>query len=109
MGKIIMFRAKQQKHTSNTKGVKLYYDYFKTASEVERNWTIQMISVELHKSTTDRSFTKIMSQQDVMELYGYAAAKRQTKQTWAISAYHKKLAEVISKYGIEVLANVRTN
>lgn len=105
MGKIIEFKPRVLNNVQNTDGVNLYYKYYKTASELEKTWIEQLIRMEFHGN----SFIKRISPQDVLELYGYTAAKRHIKQTWATVAYYKKIAEIIEKYGIEVLENVKTN
>lgn len=109
MGKIIEFTPKMPEHIENTEGIRLYYKYYKTANEVKKNWITQTISMHLCNSIDDRSFIRKMEPQDVLELYGYAAARMITEKTQAVSAYYKKLGKVIEKYGIEVFANVGSN
>lgn len=109
MGKIIDFQKAMAKKMRGTTMVDLYYMYYKTASEREKEWTTQMISYDLTKSLSDRKHIKLLQPQEVMELYGVAAAKRQLKTPEANVRYFKKLSEIIEKYGEEVLANVKTN
>jgi len=109
MAKIIDFKKAIAKKMGRTQMVDLYYAYYKTASEQEKEWTIQMISYDLTKTLSDKKHIKILLPQEVMELYGVAAAKRQLKTPEANASYFRKLSEIIEKYGEEVLVNVKTN
>jgi len=109
MAKIIDFQKAIVKKMRGTPMVDLYYTYYKTASEQEKEWTTQMISYDLTKSLSDRKHIKLLLPQEVMELYGAAAAKRQLKTPEANARYFKKLSEIIEKYGEVVLTNAKTN
>lgn len=109
MAKIIDFQKAIAKKMRGTPMVDLYYTYYKTASELEKEWTMQMVSYDLTRSLSDRKHIELLLPQEVMELYGAAAAKRQLKTPEANARYFRELSEIIEKYGEEVLANVKTN
>lgn len=109
MAKIIDFQKVIEKKMRRTSMIDLYYTYYKIASELEKEWIMQMVSYDLTRSLSDRTHIKLLLPQEVMELYGVAAAKRKLKTPEVNAKYFKKLSEIIEKYGEEVLANVKTN
>lgn len=109
MAKIIDFKKVVEKKMKKVSTVDLYFKYFKTASECEQEWTMQMVGYDLKRSLTDTSYIKQLQPQEVLELYGLAAVKRQLKTAEATSQYYKKLSEIIEKYGERILKDVKTN
>ena len=105
MAKIIEFPIENivPDYMKRTEGIKLYYRYYKTASTAEREWTLQMIGMNLINSITNRKYLHTTAPQEMLELIGYAAAKRQTKTAKSYSKYYQKLSEILEKYGDELI------
>lgn len=111
MGKIIEFSIKKTipDHLPHTEGIKLYYKYYKTAGSAEQEWTLQTIGLDLVNSFKNREYLDATTPQEMLELIGYAAAKRKLKTPKVTSKYYRKLAEILEKYGRELMEIAETN
>lgn len=96
MGKIIEFNRRKD---NETEGVRLYFQCFKTLSKSEQRKAEDMI-----KDTLFKGVMKKLTNEQILEIYGYAANK--LKQDREIAKFNEKMRTLLEKYEYEVFENV---
>lgn len=102
MGKIVEFRRREEENT--TEGVSLYFQCFKALSKSEQYQAEEMIKSEIFKG-----ILKKLTDEQILEVYGYAAIKYKREHERAIKEFNKKLRATLEKHGNEVLKNAINN
>ena len=102
MGKVVKFRRREEKNVPE--GVRLYFQCFKTLSNSEQYQAEEMIKDAIYKSMLQK-----LTDEQILEIYGYTAAKYKNEYERAITEFNKKLRELLEKHGNEVVGYAKSN
>lgn len=102
MGKVVKFRRREEKNAPE--GVRLYFQRFKTLSNSEQYQAEEMIKDAIYKSMLQK-----LTDEQILEMYGYAAKKYKNEHEREVTEFNKKLRTLMEKYGNEVLKNATGN
>lgn len=103
MGKIVEFK-RRTKEVHTTEGVQLYFKCFKMLSKSEQYQVEEKIKNAVYKGILQK-----LTDEQVLEMYGYAAKKYENEHEREITEFNKKLRELLEKHGNEVLKNAVSN
>lgn len=103
MGKIIEFRRREEKE-NEPEGVRLYFQCFKALSKSEQYQVEEMVKNAIYKGMLQK-----LTDEQILEIYGYTAAKYKNEYERAITEFNKKLRELLEKHGNEVVGYAKSN
>lgn len=102
MGKVVKFRRREEKNVPE--GVRLYFQCFKTLSNSEQYQAEEMIKDAIYKSMLQK-----LTDEQILEMYGYAAQKYKNEHEREVTEFNKKLRTLLEKHGNGVLKNATSN